>query len=316
MYVIQTLYTRPYTSLSISRQEEFIKYWALSVISINRHHPDKVVLVTDSLGSKLAKLLKLPYVDILILFDNIPDNYWFLSKIKTYESILYNPSMVKYQDFIHADLDVIIDRPLPSDPIVVESLEYKVDAGNNALLCNHVHNIQKHYSLILPTSPLHTKYSVCTALFRCTSRDVLSNYVYMIHEYFKLYQNDYLKLNKEEAYKLTCYFEQAYLGDLIYGLDITTVVNETYYSNLSYYSIMSESLQLEYNTMYPNNSDNLDTGAEQLMKYTQTGYCHLKDTKYNKSVINMVDTVLHKCYLGGFLTVKHHITFNTSDLLC
>lgn len=82
--------------------------WALSCHLLRRHY-NRVELYTNEMGKRiLIDLLKLPYTDVHVVFDNsfkIHSQLFSLAKIKTYG--------LQKEPFLHVDGDVFLWKPLP-----------------------------------------------------------------------------------------------------------------------------------------------------------------------------------------------------------
>lgn len=80
--------------------------WALSCLSLRENY-DEVVMYTDSVGYKIfSEILKLPYTDIVVQYDNLAclDAHWAYPKLLTYS--------LQDKPFIHVDGDVYLPKRL------------------------------------------------------------------------------------------------------------------------------------------------------------------------------------------------------------
>ncbi len=118
-------------------QRMFNVCWMLSVYTAKKHF-DKVKLVTDTEGYKALVDLDLPFDDISLELDNIPENIlpemWAYGKIVAYE--------MQNEPFVHIDYDAFIFNP-PSEEFLNAGLI--VQHKEFFWIINHVYysNIRK-----------------------------------------------------------------------------------------------------------------------------------------------------------------------------
>ena len=75
-----------------------------------REHYEEVVLYTDTNGYRVfGELLKLPYTDIVVQYDNLPcpEQHWAYPKLLTYS--------LQEKPFLHVDGDVFLPYRLPQE---------------------------------------------------------------------------------------------------------------------------------------------------------------------------------------------------------
>ena len=99
--------------------------WALSCLTLRRHY-DEVVLYTDSAGKHvLIDLLRLPYTEVNVMFDDFKSlpHHWALAKVYTYS--------LQKKPFIHVDGDVYVARPFSEEElsaqIIVQNKEQSTE---------------------------------------------------------------------------------------------------------------------------------------------------------------------------------------------
>ena len=95
--------------------------WALSCLSLRENY-NNVVFYTDSNGYKVfIELLKLPYTDVVVQYDDLPcpDIHWAYPKILTYS--------LQKEPFIHVDGDVHLphrlDDSIESGALIAQNIE-------------------------------------------------------------------------------------------------------------------------------------------------------------------------------------------------
>lgn len=125
MKIAQTLWTAKKSLLEHgfgwNHPQYHLMSWALSCLSLREHY-DNVVFYTDSNGYKiLIELLKLPYTDVLVQYDDLqcPDIHWAYPKMLTYS--------LQQEPFIHVDGDVHLPHRLnasiESGGLIVQNIE-------------------------------------------------------------------------------------------------------------------------------------------------------------------------------------------------
>ena len=106
MRIVQTFWTANNSLLENgfgwSHPQYHLMSWALSCLSLRENY-NNVVFYTDSNGYKVfIELLKLPYTDVVVQYDDLPcpDIHWAYPKIFTYS--------LQKEPFIHVDGDVLV----------------------------------------------------------------------------------------------------------------------------------------------------------------------------------------------------------------
>ncbi|WP_165040306.1 DUF6734 family protein [Dysgonomonas sp. ZJ709] len=135
MRVVQTLWNGNKDILNddfgwVSSQYHLMS-WALSCLSLKENY-EKVVLYTDYAGYNiLGKLLKLPYSEIIIQYDNLscPEHHWAYPKLLTYS--------LQKKPFIHIDGDVYLPKRLgvkmETDGLIAQNREIGTDYYKNMM---------------------------------------------------------------------------------------------------------------------------------------------------------------------------------------
>lgn len=113
MKIVQTFWTCNHSLLEHcfgwQNPQFHLMSWALSCLSLREHY-EEVVLYTDTNGYRVfGELLKLPYTDIVVQYDNLPcpEQHWAYPKLLTYS--------LQEKPFLHVDGDVFLPYRLPQE---------------------------------------------------------------------------------------------------------------------------------------------------------------------------------------------------------
>lgn len=105
--------------------------WALSCLSLKENY-EEIVLYTDTVGYNiLGKLLKLPYSDIIVQYNNLscPEHHWAYPKILTYS--------FQKKPFIHIDGDVYLpnrlETKIETGELIAQNKEIGTDYYKNMI---------------------------------------------------------------------------------------------------------------------------------------------------------------------------------------
>ncbi len=147
MRIVQTFWTGNNELLEYSfgwlHPEYNLMSWALSCLCLRTHYKD-VVLYTDSKGYHiLIDVLKLPYSEVHVVYDNFKclSHHWALAKLMTYYS--------QKEKFLHIDGDIYLVKPLPKRILNASLIAQNREIGSRYYQ-SMIDNILKQKTISVP----------------------------------------------------------------------------------------------------------------------------------------------------------------------